>query len=84
MAIAERFLVSRQIREHGLDADALKFEPEALRRMVREYTREAGVRELERSIATVARKQTLARAEARDTRRLIRPVDLPELLGTQS
>ena len=81
VAIAERFLVPRQLREHGIEVEGLRFEDDALRRVVREYTREAGVRDLERGIATVARKQTLARAENRAVRRLVRAADIPELLG---
>ena len=72
MAIAEHFLVARQLHEHGLSADALQFEREMLRRIVQAYTREAGVRELERAIATIARKQALgprrgSRSEATDS-----------------
>ena len=81
VAIAEQFLVSRQLHEHGLDAEALHFEREALRRIVRAYTREAGVRELERAIATIARKEALARAEGRDGQQVIRPADVPKYLG---
>ena len=81
VAIAERFLVPRQLHEHGLDATALHIGPEALHRIVREYTREAGVRELERSIAAIARKQTLAQAESRETRRDVRPIDVEGYLG---
>ncbi len=81
VAIAEQFLVSRQLHEHGLDAEALHFEREALRRIVRAYTREAGVRELERAIATIARKEALARAESREGKQVIRPADVPKYLG---
>ncbi len=81
VAIAEQFLVSRQLHEHGLDAEALHFEREALRRIVRAYTREAGVRELERAIATIARKEALARAEGREGQQVIRPADVPKYLG---
>ncbi len=81
VAIAEHFLVARQLREHGLSATALQFERETLRRIVQAYTREAGVRELERAIATIARKQTLARAEGREGQPSIRPADVSEYLG---
>jgi ATP-dependent Lon protease len=53
--IARRFLVPKQTAEHGLKAEQLQFEDEALRGIITGYTREAGVRNLERSIATVAR-----------------------------
>jgi ATP-dependent Lon protease len=54
--IAEQYLVPKQLAAHGLSRDELTFEPEALRRIVRGYTREAGVRNLDREIATVVRK----------------------------
>ncbi len=54
--IAKRFLVPRQLEESGLPARSLVFETEALARIVERYTREAGVRALERSIASIARK----------------------------
>jgi ATP-dependent Lon protease len=54
--IARRYLVPRQQAEHGLPADAIDFTDAALRLVIAEYTREAGVRNLERQIGTVARK----------------------------
>ncbi|MBC7235500.1 MAG: endopeptidase La [Chloroflexi bacterium] len=56
VAIAEGYLVPRQIRENGLLPEEISFEREALRRIIRDYTREAGVRELERQIGTICRK----------------------------
>jgi ATP-dependent Lon protease len=64
VAIARRHLVPKQAREHGLTAGAdVVFEPEALRLLARGYTREAGVRNLEREIASVCRKLARRRAE---------------------
>ena len=63
MGIARQYLVPKQLAAHGLTPDELTFEPEALRRMVRAYTREAGVRNLEREIAAVARKVARRLAE---------------------
>jgi ATP-dependent Lon protease len=54
--IAEQYLVPKQLVAHGLSRDELTFDAEALRRIVRGYTREAGVRNLDREIATVVRK----------------------------
>jgi ATP-dependent Lon protease len=54
--IAKRFLVPRQIAESGVPARSLAFDDEALARIVERYTREAGVRGLERAIASIARK----------------------------
>ena len=81
LAIAERFLVPRELEEHGLETDAVRFKPGALTRIIREYTREAGVRGLTRSIAAVARKRALARAEGTDSNWKIRSRDVPKVLG---
>jgi len=54
--IATRYLVPRQLEENGLRPGAVRFEDNAIRRIVTEYTREAGVRNLERQIGAVARK----------------------------
>jgi ATP-dependent Lon protease len=54
--IARRYLVPRQLRENGLQPDALRISDTALRTVIGGYTREAGVRNLEREIATIARK----------------------------
>ena len=56
LQIARRYLVPRQLPENGLDPEQVRISDAALRRIIREYTREAGVRNLERAIATVARK----------------------------
>jgi ATP-dependent Lon protease len=64
IAIAQRHLVPKQAKEHGLDPAAdIEFTPEALRLLARGYTREAGVRNLEREIASVCRKVARRRAE---------------------
>jgi ATP-dependent Lon protease len=56
LQIAKRYLVPRQIEEHGLTRQDVKFSDAALRALIREYTREAGVRQLEREIAALTRK----------------------------
>jgi ATP-dependent Lon protease len=56
LQIAKRYLVPRQIEEHGLTKNDVRFSDAALRELIREYTREAGVRQLERQIAALARK----------------------------
>jgi ATP-dependent Lon protease len=63
--IARMYLVPRQLDEHGLAAEQLTLEDGALRRVIAEYTREAGVRTLERQIGTIARK--IAARVATDT-----------------
>jgi len=64
VAIAQRHLVPKQARQHGLEPGTdVAFEPEAIRLLARGYTREAGVRSLEREIASVCRKVARRRAE---------------------
>ena len=58
LQIAKRYLVPRQLEEHGLTKSDVKFSDAALRQLIREYTREAGVRQLEREIAALTRKAT--------------------------
>ena len=81
VAIATRFLVKRELSEHGLEASDLQFERDSLIRIVREYTREAGVRGLTRAIAAVARKRVLARAEHDDSDWIVTANDIPNHLG---
>jgi ATP-dependent Lon protease len=67
--IAFRYLVPRQTRENGLDGDAqIHFTDDAVRFIVRRYTREAGVRNLEREIGTICRKQARRIAEGNTER----------------
>ena len=54
--IAHRHLIPKQVKNHGLKASEFSLEPEALQEMIRTYTREAGVRNLEREIGKLARK----------------------------
>jgi ATP-dependent Lon protease len=56
LQIAKRFLVPRQLEEHGLKAKLAKLPDATLRRVIHDYTREAGVRQLEREIAALSRK----------------------------
>ena len=56
MQIGSQFLVPKQLKEHGLRAMDLTIGKDALRSIIREYTREAGVRNLERQIASICRK----------------------------
>jgi ATP-dependent Lon protease len=63
MGIAEQFLVPKQLREHGLSVEQLRFSTEGLEHVIDYYTREAGVRGLERQIAALCRAITLRLAE---------------------
>src|SRR5689334_10700284 len=90
MAIARQYLLPRQIEANGLKKEEVAVEPDVLMAIMRGYTREAGVRELERRIARVARKLARKRAEAPpeapDAAKSMTPVtvkvgDLIDLLG---
>ncbi|MCC7371322.1 MAG: endopeptidase La [Chloroflexi bacterium] len=79
--IARRFLVPRQTREHGLSGNQLRFTEEALRHIIREYTHEAGVRNLERQISTICRKVARKVATGDTRRTTVSLKNLEELLG---
>jgi len=79
--IAERFLVPKQLENHGLTEKNLKFEEGALVRLIQAFTREAGVRNLEREIANVARKVARRVASDAKTEVVVKPEDLEEYLG---
>jgi ATP-dependent Lon protease len=64
-AIARQFLLPRQLRQHGIDPATVSLHADVIPAIVHGYTREAGVRELERRIARLARKLARARAERR-------------------
>ena len=65
LGIAKRYLVPKQLEAHGLSADRATFTESALRTVIREYTREAGVRNLERQIAALCRKAARRVAEGK-------------------
>jgi ATP-dependent Lon protease len=80
--IARRYLVPRQLDEHGLTAQTVAFEDDALRRIISDYTREAGVRNLERQIGAVARKIAARTASGQTTQPTVVHADtIPEYLG---
>ncbi len=81
LEIAKRYLVPRQIEAHGLSSRNLKFAPTALRKLVTDYTREAGVRNLEREIANVCRGCARQFAEGRTEPVRLAPDDLRAYLG---
>jgi ATP-dependent Lon protease len=81
LAIAQKFLVPRQLEAHGLKAGHPHFTSAALRTMIREYTYEAGVRNLERSIANVCRKLARRVAEGKSIPHRIQPSMLDKYLG---
>ncbi len=81
--IARRYLIPRQIKEAGLSEEQFTITDEALHRLISRYTREAGLRQLERSIGSLARKVALGFAEGKTEPVIIKPDDLSEMLGPE-
>ena len=81
LRIAQQFLVPKQIENHGLTAKQLTFEEEALVRMIQAFTREAGVRNVEREIASISRKVARKVASNPKARVKVKPDDLEEYIG---
>jgi ATP-dependent Lon protease len=81
--IAQRYLIPRQVDENGLPEGMIEFPEEAVRFIVRHYTREAGVRNLERLIGTVCRKQVRRIAEGKNEKLVVTPelIQTREFLG---
>ncbi len=81
LKIAEGFLVPKQIKDHGLTDELLAFEQTALIRLIRDYTREAGVRNLEREIGSICRKVARKVAGGETQKTTVRIEDLKGYLG---
>ncbi|HEY6662177.1 MAG TPA: endopeptidase La [Sphingomicrobium sp.] len=81
--IAKRHLIPKQMEAHGLKAEELVFTDDALRKMIQHYTREAGVRTLERELAKVARKSLRQILENKIERVELTPENLGEFLGVR-
>jgi ATP-dependent Lon protease len=81
LKIARQFLIPRQLEEHGLKPQHLKFSDGAIRHIVREYTYEAGVRNLEREIANICRKVARKEAEGKHHAAHVTPASLHKYLG---
>lgn len=80
-AIAEQYLVPRQLSEHGLTLEQLEFETSAVERMIEDYTREAGVRQLDRQVAAVCRNVAVRIAHGDDRLFRIEDENVTEVLG---
>lgn len=81
LEIANRFLIARQIEDSGLEEGEIKFSEGALRKIIREYTYEAGVRNLEREIGKVCRKIARLKSEGRTYPKRIVDTVIEKLLG---
>jgi ATP-dependent Lon protease len=84
LGIAKGFLIPRQLKEHGLENYQIEFTDEAIKKIIREHTREAGVRNLEREIASIIRKIAKGIAEGSISDKVIvDKEDIPKYLGPE-
>src|SRR6202044_1192208 len=79
--IAFQYLIPRQIEENGITAEQIEFPEEAVSYIIRHYTREAGVRNLERTIGTIFRKQARRLAEGKTDKLIVTKEIVQEFLG---
>ena len=79
--IAKRFLIPRQVEENGLNKERVRFSLQALQRIIREYTYEAGVRNLEREISKICRKIARKKAETKEYPNQISTNSIEPFLG---
>lgn len=81
MAISDRYLIPRQLDENGMDETGLRFADTAMQKIIREYTYEAGVRNLEREIGRVIRKVARLKAEGKQYPMVVTSNVVEKLLG---
>jgi len=81
LAIAQRHLLDKQLEAHALSEDDLEIPEETILALIESYTREAGVRNLEREIAAVCRSVAAEIARGRTDKRVVSPTDLHDILG---
>ncbi|QQS38767.1 endopeptidase La [Candidatus Woesebacteria bacterium] len=81
--IAKDFLIPKQLRVHGLDDRNIKIDSKSINEIISSYTREAGVRNLERNVATICRKIARLVAEKKKYPTKITPTDVRKFLGPQ-
>jgi len=83
LEIARRFLIPKQLKEHGLSQGMVEISDDAILTIVRNYTREAGLRNLEREIGTICRKVARGVAQGRQQLVQVTPDNLSDFLGPQ-
>jgi ATP-dependent Lon protease len=79
--ISFQYLIPRQIEENGITQEQIEFPPESVSFIIRHYTREAGVRNLERTIGTICRKQARRLAEGKNDKLVVTKEIIQEFLG---
>jgi ATP-dependent Lon protease len=83
IAIAQKYLIPKQMEEHGLEKGDVTFAEGGIKKLVSSYTKEAGVRNLERQIARVCRKVAFKKGQGEKTGDTITPESLREYLGPE-
>ena len=83
LEIAKRYLLPKQMKEHGLKKSALRVEDEALRAVITGYTRESGVRTLERMMGKLCRKTAMRLVSGEGRRCAVTPENLEDYLGVR-
>src|SRR2546429_9848292 len=76
-----QYVIPRQVEENGINAEQIEFPEESVRYVIRHYTREAGVRSLERTIGTICRKQARRLAEGKTEKLIVSKEVIQEFLG---
>jgi ATP-dependent Lon protease len=79
--ISKKYIIPKQIKENGINEDQIQFEDNSVRTIVSQYTREAGLRNLERSIGTVCRKTARMVAEGKTEKTVVTTDQVPKFLG---
>jgi ATP-dependent Lon protease len=79
--IANRYLIPRQIKENGITTEQIEFPEDAVRYVVRHYTREAGVRKLEQALGTICRKEARRVVEGHKEKLVVTREEIKEFLG---
>jgi ATP-dependent Lon protease len=80
--IAKKHLIPKQLKEHGIKKSELSFSDKVIEQIITEYTRESGVRLLEKTIARIIRKRAAQLVKTGEMEKKVRPEDLQELLGS--
>jgi ATP-dependent Lon protease len=83
LQIAQRYLIPRQVEQAGLKPEQIDLPEETIRRVIQRYTREAGLRQLERALGRLTRKVALRFAEGHQDAVTVGPEDLSDLLGPE-
>jgi ATP-dependent Lon protease len=83
LQIAERHLVPKQMRENGVTAEHIAFSPDGIRQVISGYTKEAGLRNLERELAAICRKVAVRVARGETTLVTVGPAQVEEFLGVR-